>query len=76
MSDKANYVIKVQDLRKEYNGLQVLKGVDFEIDRGEVVTILGPSGCGKSTLLRCMNMLERPDGGNVFFEGILMPCGL
>ena len=69
MSDKGNYVIKVQDLRKEYNGLQVLKGVDFEIDRGEVVTILGPSGCGKSTLLRCMNMLERPDGGNVFFEG-------
>jgi len=69
MSDKGNYVIKVQDLRKEYNGLQVLKGVDFEIDRGEVVTILGPSGCGKSTLLRCMNMLEKPDGGNVFFEG-------
>ncbi len=63
------YIIKVQGLIKSFNGLKVLDGVDFEISRGEVVTILGPSGCGKSTLLRCMNLLEQPEGGQVLFEG-------
>ena len=68
MKDDA-YVIRVKGLKKSFNGLKVLDGVDFEIRKGEVVTILGPSGCGKSTLLRCMNLLEIPDGGSVFFEG-------
>ena len=63
------YIINVQGLVKSFNGLKVLDGVDFEISRGEVVTILGPSGCGKSTLLRCMNLLEKPDSGHVLFEG-------
>lgn len=65
----AEAVIKVENLRKSFGGREVLKGVDLEICKGEVVAILGPSGCGKSTLLRCMNLLERPDGGRVLFRG-------
>lgn len=65
----AEAVIKVENLRKSFGGREVLKGVDLEIRKGEVIAILGPSGCGKSTLLRCMNLLERPDGGRVLFRG-------
>ena len=67
MSD--NSVIRVEELRKSFGSLEVLKGINLEISRGEVVTILGPSGCGKSTLLRCMNLLETPDSGHVWFHG-------
>ena len=67
MSD--NSVIRVEELRKSFGSLEVLKGINLEISRGEVVTILRPSGCGKSTLLRCMNLLERPDSGHVWFHG-------
>lgn len=67
MSD--NSVIRVEELRKSFGSLEVLKGINLEISRGEVVTILGPSGCGKSTLLRCMNLLEMPDSGHVWFHG-------
>ena len=67
MSD--NSVISVEELRKSFGSLEVLKGINLEISRGEVVTILGPSGCGKSTLLRCMNLLETPDSGHVWFQG-------
>ena len=68
MNDKRD-IIKVEDLHKSFGDLKVLKGVNEEIREGEVITIVGPSGCGKSTLLRCMNLLERPDSGRVFFEG-------
>ena len=67
MSD--NSVIRVEELRKSFGSLEVLKGINLEISRGEVITILGPSGCGKSTLLRCMNLLETPDSGHVWFHG-------
>ena len=62
-------LIRVQGLHKRFGELQVLKGVDVEIHRGEVVVVIGPSGSGKSTFLRCLNLLEEPDGGDVIFEG-------
>ena len=62
-------MIDVKGLKKNYGGLQVLKGVDLTIDRGDCVVLVGPSGCGKSTFLRCLNRLEEPDGGEVIFNG-------
>ncbi len=71
----ADSVIKVEGLRKSFGDLEVLKGVDLEIKKGEVITILGPSGCGKSTLLRCMNLLEQPSAGRVLFHGSDITAG-
>ena len=62
-------MIDVKGLKKKYGGLQVLKGVDLTIDKGDCVVLVGPSGCGKSTFLRCLNRLEEPDGGEVIFNG-------
>lgn len=62
-------LIDVRGLRKQFGALQVLKGVDVQIHRGEVVVVIGPSGSGKSTFLRCLNLLEEPTGGDVIFEG-------
>lgn len=53
-------MIKIENLHKSFNELEVLKGVDLEVKRGEVVAVIGPSGTGKSTLLRCINYLEKP----------------
>jgi arginine/lysine/histidine transport system ATP-binding protein len=63
-------VIKVNNLNKSFGKLHVLKGVDIEISKGEVVVVIGPSGSGKSTFLRCLNLLEEPTGGEIIFEGI------
>lgn len=63
-------LIKVENLHKRFGKLEVLKGISTEIKKGEVVVIIGPSGCGKSTFLRCLNLLEEPEKGHVFFEGI------
>lgn len=63
-------LIEVRNLRKNFESLEVLKGVNEKIYPGEVVTILGPSGSGKSTLLRCLNLLEVPTSGQVVFEGV------
>jgi len=63
-------VIKVIDLHKSFGKLEVLKGIDNEIRKGEVVSIIGPSGSGKSTFLRCLNLLEVPTKGIVNFEGV------
>jgi len=63
-------VIKVKNLHKYFGNLEVLKGVDVEINKGEVVVVIGPSGSGKSTFLRCLNLLEEPTKGEIVFEGI------
>lgn len=62
-------MIKVQNLNKSFNKNEVLKDINLEINKGEVVAIIGPSGSDKSTLLRCMNLLETPSNGKVIFEG-------
>jgi len=66
----ADAVVRIKDLHKSFGSLEVLKGVDMDVTRGEVVVILGPSGSGKSTLLRCVNRLEEPTGGEIWFEDI------
>lgn len=63
-------MIKVNNLNKKFGKLHVLKGVDIEINKGEVVVVIGPSGSGKSTFLRCLNLLEVPTEGEIIFEGI------
>ena len=62
-------LIDVKDLKKSFGKVDVLKGINTEIKKGEVVVIIGPSGSGKSTFLRCLNLLEQPTGGHIFFEG-------
>ena len=62
-------LIKTVDLEKSFGDLKVLKGVSEEIKKGEIVVIIGPSGSGKSTFLRCLNLMEEPTGGQVFFKG-------
>ena len=61
-------VVRIEGLRKSFGDNVVLRGIDLEVQRGEVVVILGPSGSGKSTLLRCVNLLETPTDGRIFFE--------
>ena len=62
-------MIEIRNLHKSFGDLEVLKGIDLEIKKGEIVTIVGPSGSGKSTVLRCMNLLEVPTTGQIIFEG-------
>jgi polar amino acid transport system ATP-binding protein len=62
-------MLRIEDLRKRYSGVEVLKGVDLELRKGETKVIMGPSGAGKSTLLKCINLLVRPDGGRIFIDG-------
>ncbi len=62
-------MLKVTSLKKNYGDNEVLKGIDIEIEKGEVVAIIGPSGSGKSTFLRCMNLMETPTDGEIYFKG-------
>ena len=62
-------MIRLENLHKSFGDLHVLKGIDLNIDKGEIVAIVGPSGSGKSTVLRCMNLLEEPTDGKIIFEG-------
>ena len=63
-------LLRVENLHKRFGDLHVLKGVSETISQGEVVSIIGPSGGGKSTFLRCLNLLEIPDEGKIYFEGV------
>lgn len=65
-----NPIIEVKDLQKSFGELDVLKGVNTEVQRGEVVVVIGPSGSGKSTFLRCLNLMETPTGGSIFVDGV------
>ena len=71
----AEPMLKLSGVTKSFGDLQVLKGIDLEVDRGEVVCVLGPSGSGKSTLLRCINLLEPPDRGQILLEGTEVTAG-
>ena len=62
-------VIQVKGLKKDFDKVAVLKGIDIDIAKGDVVCVIGASGSGKSTFLRCLNMLEIPTGGSILFEG-------
>ncbi|HEY9469945.1 MAG TPA: amino acid ABC transporter ATP-binding protein [Propionibacteriaceae bacterium] len=65
-------LLTTRQLVKSYGGIPVLKGIDFTLEEGKVVSIMGPSGSGKSTLLRCLNVLEYADSGDIWFDGQLM----
>ena len=70
MKDNGNKtpLLFVEGLQKSFKGLEVLKGIDVTVHKGEVIAVIGPSGCGKSTFLRCLNCLEDPTGGAIYFE--------
>ncbi len=63
-------MICVKGLQKSFGKHEVLKGIDIDIEPGQVVAIVGPSGCGKSTFLRCLNLLEKPTGGQILYHGV------
>ncbi len=69
MTDNKETIIKVENLQKSFGDNKVLRGVDYEIRKGDVIVVIGPSGSGKSTFLRCLNLLEQPTGGSIYFEG-------
>ena len=65
-----NNIISVKALKKSFGNLEVLKGVDLDVKTGEKIAIIGPSGCGKSTFLRCLNCMEDPSGGSIYFNNV------
>ena len=67
-------MIEIQGIKKSFGSLEVLKGIDLTIDRGEVVSIVGPSGAGKTTLLQIIGTLDRPDAGSVCVDSIDTSC--
>ncbi|MEE0919985.1 MAG: amino acid ABC transporter ATP-binding protein [Lachnospiraceae bacterium] len=72
VSDKSEIILEIKDLRKSFDGNEILKGISTTIRKGDVLALIGPSGCGKSTFLRSLNLLELPTSGHVLFEGIDM----
>lgn len=62
-------MLEVKDLKKKFGKLEVLKGINLKVEKGDIIAIIGPSGCGKSTFLRCLNMIEAPTSGSIIFEG-------
>lgn len=75
MTDTAKKMplLETRGLKKTFGTLEVLKGVDMHIQKGEVLSLIGPSGSGKSTLLRCLNRLEEPTGGQIFLKARISP---
>ena len=65
-----NVILSVRNLTKSFGNVQVLKGIDLDVNKGEVIAIIGPSGCGKSTFLRCLNCMEDPTSGSIFFDDV------
>ena len=65
-----NLILSVKNLTKSFGNVQVLKGIDLDVNKGEVIAIIGPSGCGKSTFLRCLNCMEDPTSGSIFFDDV------
>ena len=63
-------ILSVKDLTKSFGDVQVLKGIDLDVHKGEVIAIIGPSGCGKSTFLRCLNCMEDPSSGVIMFDDV------
>lgn len=63
-------MLQIKNLKKAYGSLEVLKGINLNVDAGETVVVMGPSGCGKSTLIRCINRLTEPDSGEIIYKGI------
>ena len=63
-------ILSVKDLTKSFGDNQVLKGINLDVHKGDVIAIVGPSGCGKSTFLRCLNCMEDPTSGSIFFDGV------
>ena len=66
----ANTMLKISKLKKSFGDHEVLKGISFDMEESQVISVIGPSGSGKSTFLRCMNLLERPTSGHVIFDGL------
>ena len=73
MNDNKPILFEIRDLKKQFGDLQVLKGINEEIRKGDVMVIIGPSGSGKSTLIRCLNLMETPTSGQIIFEGEDIP---
>jgi polar amino acid transport system ATP-binding protein len=71
----ADSMIKLEGVHKSFGDLKVLRGIDLDVAKGEVICVLGPSGSGKSTLLRCINLLEPPDSGRILLEGMEITAG-
>lgn len=69
-TDRREVLVEVKNLEKSFGKVDVLKGVNAEIRKGDVMVVIGPSGSGKSTFLRCLNRLEEPTGGNIYFDGV------
>ena len=69
MTESNEVILSLKHMQKSYGNHQVLKDISFDINKGEIVTIIGPSGGGKSTTLRCINLLEEPTGGEIDFHG-------
>ena len=69
-SKESEILLSIKGLTKKFGEVNVLKGIDLDIRDGEKIAIIGPSGCGKSTFLRCLNCMEDPSGGSIYFEGV------
>lgn len=63
-------MLEVKNLVKKFDNNTVLNGISFKVNKGDVIAIIGPSGCGKTTLLRCLNMIEKPTSGDIYFENV------
>ena len=61
-------MLEIKNLKKKFGNKEVLKGINLKVNKGDIIGVIGPSGCGKSTLLRCINLIEKPDSGEIIFN--------